>query len=71
MTIVYKISDNLKNEIIEHYKETARENKPPYSVFQSNDAGTVVTLYESGKIMFQGVSADIDYNWWRDREKHL
>lgn len=71
MTIVYKISENLRNEIIEHYRSTCRENKPPYSVFQSADAGTVVTLYESGKIMFQGVSADIDYAWWRDREKFV
>lgn len=71
MTIVYKISNNLKKEIIEHYKDTAKENKPPYSVFQSVDCGTVVTLYESGKIMFQGVGADIDYNLWRDREKFL
>lgn len=70
-TIVYKISENLKDEIIEHYKDTAKENKPPYSVFQSEDCGTVVTLYESGKIMFQGVSADIDYSLWRDRESFL
>lgn len=70
-TIVYKISENLKKEIIEHYKDTAKENKPPYSVFQSEDCGTVVTLYESGKIMFQGVSADIDYSLWRDRESFL
>jgi len=71
MTIVFKISDNLKEEIIEHYKETAKENKPPYSVFQSEDCGTVVTLYESGKIMFQGIGADIDYALWRDRESFL
>lgn len=71
MTIVYKISENLKNEIIEHYKDTAKEKKPPYSVFQSEDCGTVVTLYESGKIMFQGVGADIDYALWRDREAFL
>lgn len=71
MTIVYKISNNLKNEIIEHYKDTAKVNKPPYSVFQSEDCGTVVTLYESGKIMFQGIGADIDYALWRDREKFL
>lgn len=71
MTIVYKISENLKQEIIDHYKDTAKTNKPPYSVFQSEDCGTVVTLYESGKIMFQGVSADIDYNLWRDREAFL
>ena len=71
-TFVFKVSDNLKEEIIEHYKDTIREKKPPYSVFQADDgAGTVVTLYESGKIMFQGISADIDYSWWRDRERHL
>lgn len=70
-TIVYKVSENLKKEIIEHYKDTAKEKKPPYSVFQSEDCGTVVTLYESGKIMFQGVSADIDYALWRDREAFL
>lgn len=71
MTIVYKISKNLEKEIIEHYKSTAKSNKPPYSVFQSDDCGTVVTLYESGKIMFQGIGADIDYALWRDREKFL
>ncbi len=71
MTIVYKISPNLKNEIIEHYRDTAKVNKPPYSVFQSEDCGTVVTLYESGKIMFQGIGADIDYALWRDREAFL
>jgi ribonuclease HIII len=71
VTIVFKISDNLKDEIVEHYKETSRAEKPPYSVFQSVDVGTVVTLYESGKIMFQGVSADIDYALWRDREAFL
>lgn len=71
MTIVFKVSDNLKKEIIEHYKDTAKTNKPPYSVFQSEDCGTVVTLYESGKIMFQGIGADIDYALWRDREKFV
>ena len=71
MTVSYKISDNLKDEIIDFYTETKREKTPPYAVFQSEDAGTIVTLYESGKIVFQGISADIDYAWWRDREKHV
>ncbi len=71
MTIVFKLSDNLKREVIEHYKDTAKPSHPPYSVFQSEDCGTVVTLYESGKIMFQGVGADIDYALWRDREAFL
>ena len=69
--IVYKISKNLEKEMIEHYKSTSKKVAPPYTVFQSIDAGTTVTLYQSGKVMFQGISADIDYAWWRDREKHL
>ena len=68
-TYTYKISDNLKQEIYDHYKETFTLKTPPYAVFQSNDgAGTVVTLYESGKLVLQGVSADIDYEWWKQRE---
>ena len=68
-TYTYKISENLKQEIYDHYKETFTLKTPPYAVFQSNDgAGTVVTLYESGKLVLQGVSADIDYEWWKQRE---
>ncbi len=71
-TYVFKVSDNLKDEIIDHYKDTFREKKPPYSVFQADDgAGTIVTLYESGKIMFQGISADIDYTIWKEREAFI
>ena len=44
-TIVFKISDNLKNEVIDFYKDRAIENKPPYSVFQVKDYDCVITLY--------------------------
>lgn len=72
MTIVFKLSDNLKNKVINHYKDMFKEKTPPYAVFQAQEMdGTVITLYESGKIMFQGVSADIDANLWIDMEKHL
>ena len=71
MTIVFKVSDNLKNKIIEYYKDLRKEKTPPYAVFQAQDADTTITLYESGKIMFQGVSADVDANIWIDLEKKL
>ncbi len=72
MTIVFKLSDNLKDKVINHYKDMFKEKTPPYAVFQAQEMdGTVITLYESGKIMFQGVSADIDANLWIDMEKHL
>lgn len=69
MTIVFKISDNLKPSLIKFYKDLCLEKKPSYSVFQAKDADTTITLYESGKVMFQGISADIDANVWIDLEK--
>lgn len=71
MTIVFKISDNTKEEMINYYEDKKREKTPPYSIFQAEEAGTIITLYESGKVMFQGISADIDANMWRDMEAHL
>lgn len=71
MTIVFKISDNLKNKVIEYYKDLKKEKTPPYAVFQAQEADTTITLYESGKLMFQGISADIDANIWIDLEKKL
>lgn len=71
MNIVFKASDNVKEKIIDYYQDKTKEKKPPYSVFQASEADTTVTLYESGKVMFQGISADIDANIWIEMEKHL
>ncbi len=68
MTISFKISDNTKEKMIEHYKYLKREKTPPYAIFQADDADTVITLYESGKVVFQGISADIDANFWKETE---
>ena len=71
MTIVFKVSDNIKTRMIAYYKDKFREKTPPYAIFQAEEGGTIITLYESGKVMFQGISADIDANIWVDQEKHL
>jgi len=71
MTIVFKISDNTKEKMIEYYEDKKRDKTPPYSIFQADEGGTIITLYESGKVMFQGISADVDANMWRDMEAHL
>lgn len=68
MTITFKISDNTKEKMIEHYKYMKRDKTPPYAIFQAKDADTIITLYESGKVVFQGISADIDANFWRETE---
>lgn len=69
MTIVYKISDNLKSSMIEFYQDRAVLTPPPYSIFQVKDIDCVTTLYESGKVMFQGIGADIEASYWIEEER--
>ena len=57
--------------MIAFYKDKLRPKTPPYAIFQAQEADTIITLYESGKVMFQGVSADIDANLWIDMERYL
>ncbi len=71
MTIVIKVSENIKQKMVEYYKNVRREKTPPYALFQAMEADTIITLYESGKAMFQGISADIDANIWIDMEKKI
>ena len=68
-TIVFKVSDNLKKEMIDFYQDRAIEKKPPYSIFQVKDYDCVITLYESGKVMFQGLGADIEASYWTEKER--
>jgi len=70
VTISYKVSDNLKNDIIDYYKDLKRDKTPEYAIFQAEEGGTIVTLYNSSKIVFQGISADVDANMWFDIEMH-
>lgn len=71
MNIVFKVSDNIKEKMIEYYQDLKKDKTPPYTVFQAQEADTIITMYESGKVMFQGMSADIDANMWKDQERHL
>lgn len=70
-TFSFKISDETKNEMIEHFEFKKRDKTPPYAIFQADEEDTVVTLYESNKVVFQGISADIDANMWKERERAL
>ena len=71
MTITLKISENTKEKMIEYFEDKKRVKTPPYAVFQADEADTVVTLYNSGKAVFQGISADIDARMWKEMEQHL
>ena len=70
-TITLKVSDNTMEKMAEYFEDKKRLKTPPYAVFQADEADTVVTLYQSGKAVFQGISADIDANLWSQMEKNL
>lgn len=70
-TYSFKISNETMEEMKEHFIDKKRDKTPPYAVFQANEEDTVVTLYESGKVVFQGLSADIDADMWKQRERAL
>lgn len=64
MNIVIKVNEETKQKMIEYYKDKVRDKKIPYVIFQAQEEDTVITLYESGKAMFQGTSADVDAAMW-------
>ena len=71
MTITLKVCDRTKNEMIDFFKDFKREKTPNYALFQADDGDTVVTLYESGKAVFQGKDADLSSKFWIERERHF
>lgn len=71
MNITLKVSKNTQEKMIEYFQDKKRPKTPPYAVFQADEADTVVTLYESGKVVFQGISADIDAAMWKQMEQNL
>lgn len=64
--VVLKVSNKTREKMIKYYEDKKRDKVIPYVVFQAQDLDTVITMYESGKVMFQGISADIDADMWRE-----
>lgn len=46
-----------------------RPTTPAYAKWQAKDGDTVITLYESGKVVFQGKDADLASDFWITTEK--
>lgn len=64
ITKVIRVDNETKKLMADFYKDMKRDKIPPYAIFQADTGDTIVTLYESGKAMFQGVSADIEAGMW-------
>lgn len=71
MTVVFKVSENVKKMMLEHYDLLKCDKTPSYALFQVKDYDCVTTLYESGKVVFQGIGADIEASYWIEQERIL
>ena len=69
MVITLKTCKKTGDMMKEFYEDMKREKTPQYSEFQADDGDTVVTLYTSGKAVFQGNDADIASEYWIETEK--
>ena len=68
MNCVIRVSDKTKEKMIKYYEDKKRAKVIPYVIFQAQDGDTVITMYESGKIMFQGTTADVDSSMWLEMD---
>ena len=66
MNIVLKVNKEVQDKMIEYYTPKKRDKQIPYVLLQADDNDTVITMYTSGKVMFQGVSADVDAMMWQE-----
>lgn len=67
--ISFKVSEKTEEMMREELGWCMRENTPQYAKWQAKDGDTVVTLYESGKVVFQGKDADLASDFWVTTEK--
>ena len=69
MVITLKTCKKTADMMKDFYFEQRRDKTPQYAEFQADDGDTVVTLYTSGKAVFQGADADLSSQYWIETEK--
>nr|MBP3259115.1 ribonuclease HIII [Bacilli bacterium] len=67
--ISFKVSESTAKMMDEELDWCKRPSTPAYARFQAKDGDTVITLYESGKVVFQGKDADLAADFWIATEK--
>lgn len=58
-------TETLRQALIAHY-ETHRKETPPHAVFCARYHGTTITIYQSGKVLFQGAHATEEAARWQE-----
>ncbi|MGM0125107.1 ribonuclease HIII [Enterococcus sp. AZ194] len=63
-TVVIKVSQKVMSQMKEAYKGNILNKKVPHSAFVVKKGSTTITAYTSGKVMFQGESAQREAAVW-------
>lgn len=67
--IVLKLPEEKLRQIEQHYAKDKLAKKAQYVRFTAKTGGTVITVYSSGKVMFQGADAVRESAKWGQAEK--
>ena len=67
--ISFVASKKTQEMMTEELNWCMRDKTPQYAKWQAKDGDTVITLYESGKVVFQGKDADLSSDFWITTEK--
>ena len=67
--ISFNVSEKTQEMMTEELNWCMRDKTPQYAKWQAKDGDTVVTLYESGKVVFQGKDANLASDFWIETEK--
>ena len=67
--ITFVASPKTQEMMEEELNWCMRDKTPQYAKWQAKDGDTVITLYESGKVVFQGKDADLSSDFWITTEK--
>ena len=67
--ISFFVSEKTQEMMNEELNWCMRDKTPQYAKWQAKDGDTVITLYESGKVVFQGKDADLSSDFWITTEK--
>ena len=62
--ISFNASEKTQEMMTEELNWCMRDKTPQYAKWQAKDGDTVITLYESGKVVFQGRDANLASDFW-------
>lgn len=68
-TYVINISKETMKKIKLYYQKSILDKKIPYSEFSAKTGGTMITAYTSGKVVFQGATAELEASKWGKNKK--